>query len=450
MALKEFISVYKPYINRINRLSWPIIVGQFGVVAMQVADTLMIGRIDATNLAAAGAANSVYFLICILGIGSLTAVSPLVAKAKAEKKPDECHSIYKGSLWAAGILAVIICTTLFVLSSNFYIFGQQAEVSELSTPFLDLLNISTIPLLFFLAAKQFSDGLSYTAPAAGITLIALLLNIFLNYLLIYGNWGLPAMGLRGAGYATIVSRVFMALSMMAYVHMLPRYKPYLNNVSLHMKQQLLTILKVGLPSGFQYFFEIGAFALAAIMMGWIGKSEQAAHHIAISLASLTYMIATGISVGGSIAVGDAYGRRNRNDMRYFGKASVLMGAVFMGCCALVFASFSPWIAQLFTSDVQVTQLTTGLLLIAAMFQLSDGIQCVSLGILRGLADTKIPTLITIMAYWVIGIPSGYALAFHFNQSLYGIWYGLSLGLTFSALFLFTRFLKESREMNLNV
>lgn len=446
--MRAIYSVYKPYFSSILKLSWPIVIGQLGIVLMGVADTIMIGKIDATNLAAAGLANAIYYLITILGLGTLMAVSPLIAKAKAENNIEECINYFKAAILVALCLSVFIFGVNLVLSNNLGWFKQDENVKPLAKEFLTLLNYSTLPLLLFLAVKQFSDGLSITTPAAVITVIALAINIFINYLLIYGNWGMPALGLVGAGYATIFARVFMFFTLMVYVLMHKQYKPYLINTKAAVKKQFVAILEVGLPSGFQYFFEVGAFAAAAIIIGWIGKNEQASHTLAINLASLTYMIATGISAGTGIAVGDAYGRKNRTDMLFAGKAGIWLGGIFMGICALLFTVFNQFIVELTVNDVQVQVITASLLYIAAMFQLSDGVQAVSLGALRGLADTKIPTIITIIAYWVIGIPIGYYMAFYMDLGLYGIWYGLSIGLTFSAVLLTIRFVKEVKRLTI--
>jgi MATE family multidrug resistance protein len=439
------LQLYKPYFNKITRLSYPIIIGQLGIVLMGVADVIMVGKIDATNLAAAAFANSIYFLVSILGLGTLTAVAPLIAKSKGAGHPNECAVLFRQGMLASVLLSIFICSVIFICTMNLHWFGQDPEVTVLAKDFLHLLNISNVFMLLFLGAKQFSDGLSITKPSAVITVLALALNILLNWFLIYGNAGFPKMGLLGAGLATLIARVFMAVAMLVYVFRVKAYKPYL-----HVKDRsqrtffLKEIFRVGLPSGFQYMFEMGAFATAAIIIGWFGKYELAAHQVAINIASVTYMLATGISAGGAIAVGDALGRKHKEDLMRSGRAALIMGTVFMAVCGIVFALFNEFIVSMYTDDMQVTGMAVNLLLIAALFQLSDGIQCVSLGVLRGIADTKIPTLITVIAYWVIGIPSGLWMAQAFGIGLYGIWYGLTIGLTFSAVMLSLRFMKESR------
>jgi MATE family multidrug resistance protein len=415
---------------------------------MGVADVVMIGKVDASNLAAAAFANSIYFLVSILGIGTLTAVSPLVAKSKGAGHPNECAILFRQGINAAVLLSIFISSVMLFLTFNLDLFGQDAEVTKLTTDYLHILNSGTILMLLFFAIKQFSDGLSITKPSAVITIIALLLNVFLNWILIYGKFGLPALGLNGAGIATTFSRLFMAVSMISYVLWFSLYKPYLKRKDTSQNNFFLVeIFKVGLPSGFQYAFEVGAFAAAAIIIGWYGKFELAAHQVAINIASVTYMIATGISAGGSIAVGDALGRKHKQDLLKSGRAALIMGTVFMGGCGILFAFANHFIVGLYTNDVRVAQMASNLIWIAALFQLSDGIQCVSLGVLRGIADTKVPTLVTVVAYWIIGIPAGLWMAEYFEIGLYGIWFGLSVGLTFSAIMLTMRFLKESNEID---
>jgi MATE family multidrug resistance protein len=415
---------------------------------MGVADVVMIGNINATNLAAAGLANSVYFLVSIIGIGTLSAVSAIVAKAKGAGHSNETAILFGQSIWASLALSVFVSSVLLVLTFNLEWFGQSEEVTLLTKSYLHILNAGTVFMLLFTGIKQFSDGLSITKPSAVITIAGLLLNVFLNWVLIYGKFGFPRLELDGAGYATSFTRLIMALAMFVYIIKGSIYKQWLkvkdNNGGLFFFKE---IFRIGLPSGMQYFFEVGAFASAAIMIGWFGKEQLAAHQIAINLASVTYMVATGLSTGGSIAVGDAWGRKNKIDLMMSGKAALIMSILFMGGTAVLFAIFNTFFVGLYIDDVLVGGMAANLLLIAALFQLSDGVQCVSLGILRGINDTKIPTVFTVIAYWVIGIPIGWVLAKYFNLGLYGIWFGLSLGLTFSAVLLSIRFIKESREFD---
>lgn len=442
--LKRFVA-YRPYFRPILRLSYPIIIGQIGFVLMGVTDIVMIGKLDATNLAAAGLANSVFFFVTILGIGTLSAISPLVAKSRGAGQLNETGLLYRQGILASVLLSVVLTIAMWFCTVNLEILGQEKDVTELTKPYLHLLNAGTLFMMVFMAAKQFSDGLSFTKPAAMITLGGLVLNGLLCWILIFGKFGFQAYGLNGAGYATTITRIIMAFAMVIFVMRYPVYRSYLQVKEKAGRVKLLRqIFKVGLPSGFQYFFEVGAFAFAAVMIGWFGKNELAAHQIAINLASVTYMVATGISVGGSIMVGEAWGRKNKTDLMHAGRAALIISVGFMFVMALVFAVGNRFLVGLYTPDPLVSGLAANLLLIASLFQLSDGVQCVSLGILRGISDTRIPTGITIIAYWVVGIPSGWWMASYLGMELYGIWFGLSLGLTFSAIFLSIRFLKESR------
>jgi len=416
---------------------------------MGVADVLMIGKLDAVNLAAASLANSIYFLICILGIGTLFAVSPLVARSKGAGYNEECSQLYRFSILAAIVLSAFITAAIYLLTLNLDWLMQKPAVTELTKSYLHIINISTLPLLLFSGIKQYSDGLSFTKPSAVITLIALLLNVFLNWLLIYGHWGFPKLELDGAGIATTISRYFMLFTMLVFIHSHIIYKPFLK-LNNPIKDYFLfkEIFRVGMPSGFQYFFEIGAFSGAAVIIGWISEYALAAHQVAISIASVTYMIATGISAAGSICVGDAWGRAHKKDIVAAGKTALVLGAAFMGCCAITLAIFNTQIVGLFVQDDKVAKMAANLLIIAAFFQLSDGVQCVGLGILRGIADTKVPTFITIIAYWVIGLPLGYYLAFYLNLGLYGVWAALAVALSASAIMLTIRFFKLSNKVNL--
>lgn len=446
--MNNFFHTYKPYFFKIAKLSYPIIIGQIGIVLMGVADIVMIGKLDATNLAAAGLANSVYFLISILGIGTLSAISPLVAKAKGAGHVNEVAILFRQSIKAGILLSLFIGAILLVLTSNLHWFGQSTDVTILTKSYLHILNAGTVFMLLFMGIKQFSDGLSITKPSAIITILGLLFNVFWNWVLIYGKFGFPVLGLDGAGYATSATRVVMFVAMLLYVLKHKQYKPWLHvKEFVHSSKLFKQIFIVGAPSGMQYFFEVGAFASAAIMIGWFGKEQLAAHQIAINLASVTYMVATGLSAGGSIAVGDAWGRKHKRDLMLSGRAALILSVAFMGVTAILFALFNQFFVRLYINDAFVGGMASNLLLIAALFQLSDGLQCVSLGVLRGITDTKMPTFITIVAYWVIGIPVGWVLANYFNLSLYGIWFGLTIGLTFSAIMLSIRFLKESREFD---
>lgn len=440
-----FIKTYTAHFKATMQLAWPIMLGQLGQVMMGIVDALMVGNVGEKYLAAANASNAVFFLVTIFGIGVSTAVAPLVSMAVAEKNEAKTGGILRGAYKAAVIVGIGIQLILSVLILNFGSLGQPEEVTPLATEFLWILSFSVIPMVLFLCTKQFADGLSYTKPAMIITVAALAFNAFVNWLLIYGNWGFPELKLAGAGYATTLTRVLMVLVMLAYIHTAPNIRKYIVQRPVNVNHYLRSILKMGIPSGMQYFFEIAAFGGAAIMAGWISITASAAHGIAISLASFTYMAATGISAAGAIRVGGYYGQQDALGIRKAGYAALLLGMGWMVLACGIFLLFKRSLVGLYITHPQVELVAGGLLVIAAFFQLSDGIQTIGLGILRGIADVKAPTYITFFSYWGIGIPVGYVLGFYTGMGINGIWIGLLIGLTVSAVFLTLRFFRLTRK-----
>jgi MATE family multidrug resistance protein len=301
--------------------------------------------------------------------------------------------------------------------------------------------------MIFQTFKQMAEGLSQTRQAMYITIFANLVNVFLNWVLIWGIWGFPELGLNGAGWATLISRVLMAIMMGAYILGSPRYKMYhfrlsLPNASFPM---ISRILKIGIPTGFQFIFEVSAFSTAAIMMGWIGVNALAGHQIALNLASISYMMATGLATAGMIRVSNQIGKGDMIAMRKAGMVVFGMVVAFMFACGVIFFSFRFFLPTLYIDDPEVIALSASLLIIAGLFQLSDGVQVVALGVLRGLEDVKVPTIVTLLAYWVLGLPLGYVLAFEFGLAEKGIWYGLLIGLSITAVMLFYRFHQLSKK-----
>jgi MATE family multidrug resistance protein len=285
-------------------------------------------------------------------------------------------------------------------------------------------------------------------PAMIIALLANLVNAFTNWLLIFGNWGFPQLELDGAGWATFASRVFMALALMGFVMNNKFFSKY--DVTFHFKSINLPVIKkilaLGLPSGFQYFFEVGAFSFAVVMVGWLGTKQLAAHQIAINLASISFMAVLGISVAGSIRVGNAVGKKDIAETRRAGFTASFLGAGVMTFAGIIFVLFRDFLPTLYVNDETVISYASSLLIIAALFQISDGMQAVGIGILRGLTDVKIPTAITFIAYWIVGLPVGYLLGFNFELGVQGVWIGLLLGLTTSAILLTLRFNIRSKHI----
>jgi MATE family multidrug resistance protein len=283
-------------------------------------------------------------------------------------------------------------------------------------------------------------------PGMIITLTANIINGLVGWILIYGKFGMPALGLIGAGIATFSSRMFMALTISIYIFSSSKLKEL--NLSLRIKHInysiIRKILALGIPSATQYFFEVGAFSFAAIMVGWLGTDQLAAHQIALNLASISFMCTLGISTAGSIRVSNGVGKRDITETRRAGFTAILLGESLMACFAVIFILFRNNLPAFYIKDPTVISIASSLLIIAALFQIFDGTQAVGIGVLRGLTDVKWPTLITFIAYWVIGLPVGYILAFHYNLGVQGVWIGIMSGLVTSAVLLTLRFNHKSK------
>ncbi|MEO1655232.1 MAG: MATE family efflux transporter, partial [Bacteroidota bacterium] len=378
-------------------LSYPIIVGQLGLVAMGLTDNLMVGGLGASALAAAGIANAIFFLIAVVGIGILSMISPITATARSRGDLQKCSQILSSGYQLAWKVGVISALVTFLIGFRFDLFHQKPGVESLAVSYLSIIGLSSIPMFIFLAVKNFTDGLSFTKVAMIVTFVCFLLNIGLNWVFIYGKLGMPSFGLDGAGLATLVSRILMALGMTWYVFQSPRILHYLPNFKYWTFYPAISrkILKLGLPAGLQYVFEVGAFAGASVIIGWLGTHQLAAHQIGISLASITYMVAGGFAAAASIRVGDALGEQNREKILQRGSSAIFLTGIFMILSCLVFIFFNELLVSFYIDDPEVTQIAASLLIIAGFFQLSDGIQCVALGALRGIEDVNIPTFITL-------------------------------------------------------
>jgi multidrug resistance protein, MATE family len=309
-----------------------------------------------------------------------------------------------------------------------------------------LMSVSMIPLLLFVALRQLSDGLGRTKMAMVITISAVFLNILLNYFLINGIGFFPRLELIGSGIATSISRIYMATALWILIHREPEFKAYTLKTTENFLPSIKKIIKIGIPAGLQGFFEVGVFSMAVVIIGWYGKYQQAAHMIAINMCSVTYMMVTGIASAGGIRVGHFWGLKDRKQMVVAGNTALGISGSFMALCATIFFVFPQFLIGLYTSDANVVPAATILLLIGGIFQLSDGLQATALGILRGIADVNFPTLITLFAYWVVGLPIGYFLGNYYDLKAAGVWIGLTAGLTASAILLCWRFFKMVRKV----
>jgi MATE family multidrug resistance protein len=441
---KEYIDQYKK--NLI--LAIPIACSQLGHIAVGVADSIMVGKLGGTYLAAATIAFSVYVPFMMLGIGISYGISPLIAKADGEQNREEISSLLKHSIILNLFIGIFIALALILSSSILRNLDQPSEVVEMAIPFFQILAITTIPLMIFQTFRQFAEGLSITSQSMVISITGNIINIALNYILINGKLGFESYGVNGAGYATLTARIFMAVCMFLFVFYFPKFRVYwrtFSSIKFDVKVYY-RMIKMSLPVGLQLSLEAGAFGFAAIMVGWVGSNELAAHHVALNMAAITYMAATGIGSASTVRVGNEFGKKDFNSVRKAGFSAFYIVIVFMSLSALGFVLFRHSLPQLYVNEPTIEHIAVSLLLISALFQVSDGIQVVGLGALRGIGDVRIPTVIALLAYWLIGLPVGYILAFSYGLRAEGVWYGLLIGLTVAAVFFLIRFNNKSKAL----
>ena len=431
-------------------LAAPVILGMLGHVLVGFVDNIMVGRLGSAELAAVSLGNSFFFVAMALGIGFSTAITPLVAESDSEQNFIKGKSTFKHGLILCSVMSLLLFVFILLAKPLLYLMDQPDEVVVLALPYLDIIAISLVPLIIFQAFKQFSEGLSLTRYPMYATLIANLINIFINYILIFGKWGFPKMGVVGAGVGTLISRLVMLFLLWFFLKQLKKTKVYLEKIQFLVldSTMLKKIMGLGLPSALQMFFEIGVFTAAIWLSGTLGKNAQAANQITLNLSSMTYMIAVGLGVVATIRVGNQKGLNQAVELRRIAKSVFLMGLIFATLFAALFMVFHELLPKFyldlsdainFKDNNEVIDLAAQLLIIAGLFQISDSIQVIFLGALRGLQDVKIPTLITFSSYWIVGFPSSYYLGNSVRYGSVGIWMGLLAGLTAASVFLYLRF-----------
>ncbi len=439
------------------RLAYPIILGMLGHTIVGIVDNIMVGKLGPTELAAVSLGNSFVFIALSLGIGFSTAITPLAAEADGMNDIEEGRSVFHHGLFLCTILGFTLFLIIFFFKPLISLMGQPDIVVEMAKPYLDIVAFSLVPLIIYQAYKQFADGKSETKISMWATIIGNVVNVIINYFLIYGIWIFPKMGIVGAGIGTIASRIVM----LAYIHYSlirkPKFHPYFENFSFKeiKKKMLNKIINLGLPSAMQMFFEVALFTGAIWLSGVLGTTSQAANQIALSLASLTFMFAMGLSVAVMIRVGNQKGLMDYVKLQLVARSIFLLAILLEVVFAAIFIIFHQYLPQLFVdvndmSHIEETKevilIASQLLFVAAFFQISDGIQVVVLGALRGLQDVKVPMYITFVAYWVIGFPISIYLGLYTDLKAIGIWIGLLAGLTAAAIFLYIRFVRLTKKL----
>ena len=424
--------------------------GWLGHTFVSLVDNIMVGQLGSAELAAVSLGNSFIFIAMSIGIGFSTAITPLVAEADSEKDFEKGKSSFKHGLFLCTVLSLLLFAGLLLAKPLMYAMDQPEEVVILAIPYLDLVGLSLVPLIIFQGFKQFSDGLSLTKYPMYATILANIINVILNYVLIFGKFGFPQMGIVGAAIGTLVSRFAMLAFLWWLLKGRDKSKAYVTNIKFFVlnSTMLKKIINLGFPSAMQMFFEVAIFTSAIWLSGTLGKNPQAANQIALNLSSMTFMVATGLSVAAMIRVGNQKGLQNFTELRRIAKSIFLLGIIFAVIFAIVFLALHSVLPKIYVNlddpinavdTAEVVTIASTLLIAAAVFQISDSLQVVALGALRGIQDVKIPTVITFISYWLIGFPVSYFYGKEEALGSLGIWLGLLAGLTSAAILLYIRF-----------
>ena len=437
MKLAEYIPFYK----RNLYLAFPVVLSQIGQVLVQLVDNMMVGHVGTIELAASAFANNVFIIGMFFGMGITYGITPLVGKAFGNNKPEQVVTWLKNGVLTHMISALFLSVLMFGAYFLLPFLGQTKSVLEASKSYYLLLCGSYLPFMLFFSVKQFFEGIGNTKIAMQITLTANLVNILLNYVLIFGKFGFPELGLVGAGVGTLVSRFVMPLMFVFYILKLPRFRKYfsLARKESFQKIRFIAVLRIGIPIAFQIVVEGITFSIGAVMMGWLGETPLAAHQVAIGLAGFTYMISLGISQATTIRISHQMGENDFVSVRKAAMASTHLVLFFMSAMGIIFILAKSCLPLLFTSDPEVIAIAAQLLIVAAIFQVFDGLQVSMLGALRGMADVKIPMFMAFAAYLFIGIPTSYVLTFLLDAGPQGIWFGYLVGLGSAGIFFYLRF-----------
>jgi MATE family multidrug resistance protein len=429
------------------RLAMPIVATQVGIMAMGLVDTLMVGHVSAAALAAVALGNLYVFGGSIFGLGVLFALDPIVAQALGAGDHSAVARALQRGLLLAVLLTVPTSLLLLTVEPVLSLFGQPQAVIPLVGGYVRRVVAATLPFYVFVVLRQTLQAHHRMKPIVWTLIVTNALNALLNYAWIFGHWGFPALGVLGSAWATLVSRWLMALCLLATGWTCLR--PYLRQLAPRIFDPgaLRRTVRIGMPIGFQMLLEWGAFGFVGLLMGWLGVLQVAAHQIALNLASLTFMVPMGVGSAAAVLVGHAVGRGDAGGVWRSSIAALIVGACFMAAMAALFLTLPTQLAGLFTDSEPVIALAALLLPIAGLFQVFDGLQVVSMGVLRGLGDTRVPMLVSVIGFWCIGIPVSIGLAFVAGLGAVGLWWGFVAALAIVALILLRRLRRlEQREV----
>ena len=423
-----------------NRLQWrqnaplalPVVAGQVGHIAASVADSVMVGRLGTIPLAAVSLANSILSVPLVFGIGMAYGLTPLVAHAHGQRRKAKGQQLLKNAVAVNAAAALLMTLMAYAMAWGAEQTGQDPRVIDAYRDYFFIVSLSYVPFMLFMAGKQYLEGMGQTKIPMRLSLIGNSLNILLNALLIFGWLGFPAWGMFGAGVATLIARLYMFAGMYVYLFRRGIVDLEIWSAARVTLYRVWALLKLGVPTGFQYIFEVSAFALSAWIIGTYGAEALAAHQVAISLASISYMAATGLGAAATIRIGQYLGQRDHTSAREAATSLFGLTVLFMTFTGLLFLFGRNLFPFLYTDDAAVARLAGQLLIVATLFQISDGMQATALGALRGIQDVKIPTVFTFVAYYVVALPLEWVIGTYFNWGAVGVWVALAIGLTLAA------------------
>ena len=430
-------------------LAIPVVTAEIGWILMGIVDTIMVGPLGPAAIGAVGVGSTLFMTGAVFGIGLLMGLDTFVSQAFGAGRIQECHRWLFNGLALAVMFSVPLMLAVFGGLYLLPLIGFHEEVLSLIVPYVGTVIWSALPLMIYAAFRRYLQAMNIVRPVMLALLSANLVNIGANYVLIFGHLGFPAMGVVGAAWGTVVGRVYLAIFLLlVIVRRERRQSTGLHDVSMWPeRERLVRLFRLGLPAALQITVEVGVFGAASALAGGVGPAAVAAHQIALNLASFMFMIPFGMASAGAVRVGQAIGRRDVHGVRVAGQAALLIGAGFMACAGLLFVLMPRPLLHLFTRDPEVIAIGLSLLAIAAIFQLFDGVQAVSTGLLRGLGDTRTAMLCHVFGHWAIGLPLGYALCFWWGWGVPGLWTGLSTGLILIGIVLVTLWFYKANRLS---
>ena len=450
---------YLPYYKRNLKVAFPVMLTQLGASLVGLFDSIMVGRYATVDLAAVSFSNALFFTVMVFAMGALMGLTPLVGIQVGSLSSDSSHGEQSNirsliaSFFQNGMLFTVLLSFLSLVLLGgcipfLHCFGQDPEVVQAARPYYTLIVLSIIPFLFFTFFKQFLEGLGNTAVAMVITLVMNGLNIFLNWLFIYGNWGCPELGATGAGIGSLVARIGMPVCFVVVMYLRKEWRGYLS--SIRWQSFRLSVIKeltkIGFPIGVQTLMETIAFTAAFVFIGWISKEALAAHQIANQMCDMTFMVILGIGSATTIRVSHQLGANHLEGVRMASNASIHLVLLINAVGAAVMIGLRHQIPMLFTKDQEVIAIASQLIALAGVLQFADGLQVVAASMLRGITDVKVPRVIAMFSYSIVCISIGLFLAFPMGMGAVGIWIGFVVGLSVAAICLHTRFRIKYREL----